>query len=439
MNFRSFFAIWFATFVFSFVPAARSALAAPATEDLIRLHWLGLKQAGADSNSAPFMKVWQLPQTTALVAQTLDKLSRWPGCGATNAASTALRPLLDDLVSSEFYLELSAPTNSSLSAGGEGRGEVGSTNSALRPSPFALVLAVHLPADRANFWQTNLAAASAAWAAAGTPHRIECSRAGDWTLVCVGQKIAETDFAAHLSHTRAMSATNIWLETDFNPSMLADCFSLSAGGEGRGEVGTFSTFNLQPQPLTTLISPSFDSSNLLTRATLDLARPFANAAASMADSHQPHSRAAHQLCRRARHRRRGWPACRAWQKLQLAPAPDQACCWSQAGIPFQTYLAAPLPGASNQLLQLAGRLVPNANPWLATNAEGIFPGLPSLPGILWNDADHPHALSHQLRIRPSRLSARRPVSAFRSPMPPPAARLRPRRHPAPARSCVRRV
>ena len=41
-----------------------------------------------------------------------------------------------------------------------------------------------------------------------------------------------------------------------------------------------------------------------------------------------------------------WPA---WQKLQLASAPDQACCWSQSGIPFKTYLAAPLPGRGREL------------------------------------------------------------------------------------------
>ena len=86
--------------------------AAPATEILARLHWLGLKQISADTNAAHFMSVWQLPQTAALVAQTLDKFSRWPGGGATNAASALLRPLLDDLVSSESFLELRAPTNS---------------------------------------------------------------------------------------------------------------------------------------------------------------------------------------------------------------------------------------------------------------------------------------------------------------------------------------
>jgi hypothetical protein len=406
----------------------RPSFAASDAVNGLRLHWIGLNQISTDPNSAPFLKVWQLPQTTALVAQTLDKLSRWPGHGATNAASAALRPLLDDLIASEFYLELSAPTNSSLSAGGEGRGEVGSANSALRPSPFALLLAVRLPADRANFWQTNLAAAAAAWAAASTPHRIECSRAGDWTLVGVSAKIAKTDFAAHLTSAHKRAIANLWLEADFNPSMLADFFSLSArrtGGEGQGEVGSLlspatrpsslssgavgnpniqqSTSNSQTSSLSAggkgggevgFFSPfahlhltiTGDSSNLLTRATLDLARPFAEPLSAW---EIPTNLIHGPLTSFAAVRGIGpWlAASTVWQKLQLSPAPDQACCWSRDGIPFQTYLAAPLPGASNQLAQLSQRLMQDANPWLATNAEGSLAWSNSLPGILWNDAN----------------------------------------------------
>src|ERR1700733_10619188 len=81
--------------------AGQPLSAAPATEILARAHWLGLKQIGTDTNSARFMSVWRLPQTASLVTQTLDKFSRWPGRGATNTASALLRPLLDDLVSSE--------------------------------------------------------------------------------------------------------------------------------------------------------------------------------------------------------------------------------------------------------------------------------------------------------------------------------------------------
>jgi hypothetical protein len=63
-----------------------SASAAPALPVVARLHWLGLNQISADTNSVTVMKIWHLPETAALERQTLDKLSGWLA-GGTNAAS----------------------------------------------------------------------------------------------------------------------------------------------------------------------------------------------------------------------------------------------------------------------------------------------------------------------------------------------------------------
>jgi hypothetical protein len=76
----------------------------------------------------------------------------------------------------------------------------------------------------------------------------------------------------------------------------------------------------------------------------------------------------------------------AWQKLEFTPPPDQAYLWSQAGGPFQTYFAAPLPEASNQVWQLSKRLVQNGNPWLATHAQGSFQWAYDPGRVVWNDA-----------------------------------------------------
>ena len=76
----------------------------------------------------------------------------------------------------------------------------------------------------------------------------------------------------------------------------------------------------------------------------------------------------------------------AWQKTGLTPAPDQACFWSESGVPFQTYGLVPMPQASNQLAQLSARLIPGGNPWLATHAEGSFLWQPEVPGLQWKDA-----------------------------------------------------
>ena len=117
---------------------ARLLAATPADpQPMARVHWLGLPKVTADVNSAHFMSVWRLPQTAALVNQTLDKMSRLPGHGATNVASALLRPLLDDLITSEFYLEVYATSNSVA--------EIGNRK---------WLLALRLPPDRARLWQS---------------------------------------------------------------------------------------------------------------------------------------------------------------------------------------------------------------------------------------------------------------------------------------------
>jgi hypothetical protein len=382
--------ILFAVFV-SLLPV-RSSVASPANENLIRVHWLGLKQVGADTNAAQLMKVWQLPQTAALLAQTLDKLSRCPGHGATNAAGAAFRPLLDDLITSEFFLEVDVSTNSSLSAGGEGRGEVGRSLSPVTRHP-SLFFAIRLPADRANLWQTNLAAASAALAGSGTPHRIECACAGDWTLVGAGldKNILQTDFATRIAAadsrflppaTRHPSLSHPWLEADLNPALLVS--SLSAGEADRGEVEKLFAINHQLSTISSLhLSLSGDAGNVHTLGVINFSRPLAT---PLPPWQIPTNFIHGPLTSFAAVRGVApWLATMpAWQKLQFAPAPDQAYLWAQTGAPYQTFFAAPLPAAGGQLAQLSLRLVQNVNPWLVTNADGFFQWQGSPPGVVWH-------------------------------------------------------
>jgi len=403
--------------------------AAPATEIVARVHWLGLDRIAADTNSARLMDVWRLPQTAALETQALDKLSRWPGHGATYAASNLLRPLFDDLISSEFYFELSAPTNSlprrseakadrratrsSLYAagGGEGRGEV----AVVDLQPYGS-LAVHLPADRARLWQTNLAAALKTltgdhpistrngWVFSPTngPARIEFSRAGEWTLVGWGPdtKKALSELPARIARDRAPTTSSFWLEADLNPSAI---FSLSAAiplsasnGEkvakpdevpvSKAASKTISTLNTQLSTLNRLrITVTGEAGEVVTHGTLDFSRPLDLPLSPWEIPtnliHQPLT---------------GFTAMRgfgpwlanlpAWQKLGLAQPPDQAYFWAPFGGFFQIGLAAPLPAASNQLRQLAARLVEDTNPWLAANAEGYFQWQTNPPALLWKRA-----------------------------------------------------
>src|SRR6266404_2351189 len=97
----------------------------PQTSPVARVHWLGKRRIAAETNATGFMKIWNLPESAKVEAQTLDKLSTAPWrllklgtipSAVTNAltpigASPLLRPLLDDLVQEECYIEIQQPTN----------------------------------------------------------------------------------------------------------------------------------------------------------------------------------------------------------------------------------------------------------------------------------------------------------------------------------------
>jgi hypothetical protein len=348
-----------------------SAFAAAEPVVAVRIHCLGLNQISADTNAAQFMKIWQLPETRALVAQTLDKLSRWSGHGATNEASARLRPLLDDLISSEFYLEIPKANNPS---------------SSLLHSP--LLLALRLPTDRAHVWQANLAAL-------GRPEQITISHRDGWTLVGFGldKEISQTKFATKRFGPDRGGSSNFWLEADVNPSILTALLSsLSAGigqsGTVRGEVGSPFTMLHLPSSLAEVhLTATGDHGNVRTRATLDLARPLT---APLPTWEIPTNLIHAPLTSftAARGFAEWLSALPAWQKLQFIVPPDQAFIWAQvqAGGPFVTYFAAPLPGASIQLAHLAGYLVPKADPWLATNGQSSFQWQTNTSTLLWNDA-----------------------------------------------------
>src|ERR1035438_10248973 len=155
----------------------------PPAEIVARVHWIGMKELAAETNAGSFLKMWNLPETAKLERQTLDKLalalvgatvleSNYEAVASGRLTSTAanqepgrtnqlllsnpqspasalqsaisqhlstncFRPLLDDLVNEESYLEVRQATN----------------------QPGALALAIRLDAQRAALWQTNVATA----------------------------------------------------------------------------------------------------------------------------------------------------------------------------------------------------------------------------------------------------------------------------------------
>ena len=379
---------------------------APATETLARIHWLGLNRISADTNSAHFMSVWRLPQTAALVAQTLDKFSRWPGDGATNAAGARLRPLLGDLVADESYLEIRQTAN----------------------QPAECALAIRLADRRAAFWQTNLAAAlnlltgippvpapegHYGWSLRKhhPPNVIELTRMGGWTIVGAAEDFNGLVSELRIRTQRALPPWNLrnpgdWLEADLDPTRLVS--SLTNAGSGavwwgkatdepasvrQGGAATAARTLTPPKLAKRIILNSQPPSNHRCGRGWQCSHPrhirFFPAAGFAAVAWEiPTNFIRGPLT--------GFSAVRgfapwlaampAWQKLELTPPPDQMYFWAQEGTPFQTWFAAPLPGASNQIWQLADRLVQKANPWLATNGEGYFQWTTNPPGLVWKSA-----------------------------------------------------
>jgi len=409
MKFRYSFGGWTAVIIvscgFHLLPVATASEQHP----VLHLHWAGLQQIETDTNAANLIALWRLPETKALIDQTLDKLSHWPGHGATNTASARLRPLFDDVVASETQLYITSTDTNRPSTSGR--------------SEF--LLAVRLTADRAVFWKTNLAEAlSTLTGESLTPtphgwtlqpmnsvHRIEFDRTGAWTLIGYGleKSVEKSQFVYDLLDGPAPKQ---WLELELAPSGLAAAVSALE----------LLPTNVNPQPNSwpdVHLTVSGENGNVHTHATFDRDRTFhLDLPAWEIPTNLIHGPFTSFTAARGFG---GWLTTQPiWQKLQLSQTPDQYISWSQ-GIPFKTYLAAPLPDASNQLAQLAPRLVPKINPWLATNAEGSLSWSVEFSGILWNDANilSPFAIPMDFDHRDYLLAGLYPPPTD-APVPPPA-------------------
>ena len=395
------------------------ALMLPTPVDTIaRIHWLGMKRLAADTNAANFMTLLDLPESQTLATQTLDKLAVGLVAGnqlsvisnqlsvisnqlsaaasqlsATNhqslltGSAALLRPLLDDLLQQESYVEVRQATN----------------------QPGELGFAIRLSEERARLWQTNLAsvleslAGSRAVAGSGrtngwqlqfispqspnTDHRLpitdhqspitrflELARAGEWTVIGVGHETNALvgEFIALIERDGkpfAKQSKDFWLYADFDLRRVASALSLdwqlsaglprlsvSAIGDNQG-VHTWCQLNF-PQPLPFKLEPWNIPTNLIYEPLVSF---------TAIQGIQP------------------WlSSWRPWQDLHIGAPPNQLYIWARRGLPL-SFCAAPLPDGSNQVYQLAGQLLQVANPWLATNGLGQFNRGTNDNGAAWDD------------------------------------------------------
>ena len=436
---------------------------------MLRLHWLGMKQVAADTNAAGFMEIWKLPETAKLEARTLDKLAlalaealaeaggrpkvegrttpppsplevgssklavgsspaRPPsslsplGVGSSKLdvgnssfppLSSLLRPLFDDLVQEESYLEVMDATN--------------------RPGDF--VLAIRLPDDRAAFWQTNLAAAleslthsalspssdARGWrlqlpssafsklevgsskldvrrSSAGHPSSLlALSRSGAWTVVSLARengalvaglvarieqngtpvpvKAPDQAFALVPGALRGSAANaappappKAWLEAGLDLRGLACALAINPDlppGLPKAFVALFGDGKYVralgqldfPKPLWLDLEPwnfptNFVGSDLVSFTAVRGFRPWL---ASL----------------------------KAWQNLHIGPPPNQFFCWALWGQPALTYFSAPQPDAASQVSRLSALVLEKGKPWFEHHPAALIEKSETFNGLQW--------------------------------------------------------
>jgi hypothetical protein len=364
----------------------------PNNEPVAIIHWMGAKQVSSQPNAAGFLKIWRLAETEKLRAQTLDKLALAPWTlratnqsAVTNSAALVranpsaalLRPLLDDLVQQECYLEIR-------DAGTAG---------------CQLGLAVRLDAKRSGAWETNLGSVfESATGTRRTPtqtpgnrgwsvrangsspalspalRHAELVQVGEWTIfgMALDQNPVFSEILGRVQAKQtplATPATAEWLQVACDLRRL--CSALSWGPA------------LPPGWPRISFGVNGDGTSVLTKGQLSFSKPlpFETEPWIIPTNliHEPlHSFTAVQGLK-------AWVSSMpAWSDLRAGPAPNQLFCWGQGGSPFLDYAAAPLADSSSAMQKLGPKVMDELNPLLATNGMGKWEHSGKTDGIAWN-------------------------------------------------------
>ena len=202
---------------------------------------------------------------------------------------------------------------------------------------------------------------------------LSLTRAGDWTLLGLGPDPNPLlgEFAARIQRDHApfqASATNGWLEADFNPRLLAAALALdwplpedlarvsfSAGGDGatvleHAQFDFAKPLNLKLEPWT-LPAPLVDGQ----MTSFTAVRGFGPWLASL----------------------------NAWQEARLGGPPNQAYFWSLQGLPVLSFFAAPQPDASNQVSRAIGPGAAEMQPMVCHQSLAGFQKAKDFNGLNW--------------------------------------------------------
>jgi hypothetical protein len=313
----------------------------PPPDLIAQIHFAGAEKISQDTNSVAFTNLFCSSEAQELRGQTLNKLARAPyqflqkrmTVGASDETAR-LRPLLDDLLRAEWFLQTRDATNGS--------------------PEFAL--AVCLDKSRAELWRTNLADILESWTKLSVekihggwqmkkhlpPDLIRFVRVGDWIVLGCGQDelpLNDEIVRRVRAEKRPAAAKNNWLSADLDWPRLArwlaplqkfDLPKTQLQVTGSGNNLRLNGKFIFPQSLdlplekwrlpTNTIHEPFDS--------FTAARGFTP-----------------------------WLEKQKWaQPFKIEPMPDQIFIWALNQIPFQTFAAVPVSDATNAIRQLGGNL-----------------------------------------------------------------------------------
>jgi hypothetical protein len=320
------------------------AVQSPAQTDFIaRIYFAGAEKISGDTNSAAFTNEFCSAEAKALESQTLDKLSHFPSNWLKEKIATGagdgtaqLRPLLDDLLKSEWIFEIRDTAN-------------GSPESAL---------AIRLSPERAQLWQNNLQSLLESWTKISAqkvpggwelkkhlpPNLVRATYRGGWLVIGCGEN--ELPLSAEILplFLRIVPIETNWLTANLNWPRLGQIFPALAKFD-------FPKIEMQF---------TGRGGNLRVNGKLHLSQPLPLLAQWRMPTNTIHQPFVSFTAVRGI---APWLEKQSWaQPYEISPMPDQFFVWALPQVSFQTFAAAPVPDAKAALVDLDAKLLAAAEP-----------------------------------------------------------------------------
>jgi hypothetical protein len=299
-----------------------------------RSQFIGMANLNAGTNAARLKEVWALPVSEELRNQALTSIAKAPLKlwerslpNGVKDQPELMRPLLDDLLSAESYVELNG-----------------------RDAGFDSVIAIELADNRARLWETNLwqllsgwklakpialKAPGKGWEIADRGPRVKLQRIGKWLLV--GWSLGKLSRINVLADAATKNGRPVAVLTN-NCAM-----SLRADLPALGEwVKVLQRFKLPEAEVMMIAREEY----VRTEARLTLPEPIKW---KFEPWNFPSNRirdplASFTVAQGIEPLLRSVPG---FANLGLEDVPSQVCSWGIASLPFATYCTFPMPDSSN--------------------------------------------------------------------------------------------